>query len=203
MNNQLKNYYTNTYKLKLALWLLRTKMFYPKARLIKFPFDIRSKRFISLGDNISIGAGCRLEAFSKDGSKTMHFGKNIQINDYVHITSMLNVSIGDNVLMAGKIYISDCTHGDYANNSHTHTPASTIPAQRPYSVAPVLIGDNVWIGEGVCILPGTTIGSGCIIGANAVVKGSFGDNLIIVGVPARAVKRYSCDSKRWEIIPKA
>jgi lipopolysaccharide O-acetyltransferase len=202
MNSNIKNYYTLAYKLKLALWLIRTKLFYPKARLIKSPFDIRSKRFIDLGENITIGVGCRLEAFSADGSKTMHFGKNIQINDYVHITSMQDISVGNNVIMAGKIYISDCTHGDYANDSESHTPADIIPTQRPYSTAPVHIGDNVWIGEGVCILPGSTIGKGCIIGANAVVKGSFGDNLIIAGIPARAIKRYSYDTKRWEKIPK-
>ena len=197
--NNLRNYYTLSYKFKLALWLIKTKLFYPKARLIKFPFDIRSKRFISLGANINIGIGCRFEAFSSDGSKTMFFGKNMQITDYTHITSMQKVVIGDDVFIAGKVYISDCTHGSYSGNSQDTSP-DIIPGQRSYSISPVSIGDNVWIGEGVCILPGTIIGRGCIIGANAVVKGEFDSNLIIVGNPARAIKRYSYELKKWQKI---
>ncbi|MDR1847700.1 MAG: acetyltransferase [Bacteroidales bacterium] len=193
---KIRNYYTFGYKIKLILWLVRTKIFYPKASLIKFPFDIRSKRFIDLGRNIKIGVGARFEAFSQDSkTKTLICGDNIQINDYVHITAMRKVKIGNNVLMAGKIYISDCTHGFYADES---TPPHIPPVERPYDIKSVIIGDNVWIGEGVCILPGTVIGDGCIVGANAVVKGVFEENSVIVGVPARVIKKYNADTCRWE-----
>jgi lipopolysaccharide O-acetyltransferase len=153
---------------------------------------------MDLGKGLKIGNYARLEAFSQDGkTKTLILGNNVQANEYIHITAMKSVRIGNNVLMASRIYISDCTHGYYGDNS---SDPLIPPAERPFNIAPVTIGDNVWIGEGVCVLPGTTIGNGCIIGANAVVKGKFEANTIIVGVPARAVKRYNSATKQWEKI---
>ena len=60
------------------------------------------------------------------------------------------------------------------------------------------IGDNVWLGEGVIVMPGVTIGNGCVIGAHSVVNKSIPDNCIAVGTPAKIIKRYSFDSKKWE-----
>ncbi|MDR1005478.1 MAG: acetyltransferase [Bacteroidales bacterium] len=193
--SMLKNHYTLGYKIYLACCLIRTKIFYPKMRIINFPFDIRSKKYMNLGRNNSIGTGCRFEAFSFDKSESLILGDNIQINDYVHITAMNNVKIGNNVLMASRIYISDCSHGFY---NAEHSSPEIPPVRRPYDVSQVEIGDNVWIGEGVCILPGTKIGNGCVIGANAVVKGIFEDNSVIVGIPARVVKQYNAQTKQWE-----
>lgn len=77
----------------MVWWLLRTKLLCPQARLIRFPFDIRGKRYIDLGRNLTTGIGCRLEAFSADRRPTMHFGRNVQLNDYVHICAMQDVTI--------------------------------------------------------------------------------------------------------------
>lgn len=109
----------NRYGLKGVLYmfscLIRTKLFYRKARIIRFPFDIRGKQWIDLGENLTTGKGCRLEAFpkDKDNKKIMIFGKGCQINDYCHISAMQSVLIEDCVLLAGKVYISDNSHGFY------------------------------------------------------------------------------------------
>jgi len=34
---------------KLTINLIKTKIFFPKARLIRFPFDIRGKKYIKYG----------------------------------------------------------------------------------------------------------------------------------------------------------
>lgn len=49
------------------------------------------------------------------------------------------------------------------------------------------IGDNVFIGMNAIILMGTKIGNNCIIGAGSVVTGTFEDNLVIAGNPAKIV----------------
>lgn len=55
------------------------------------------------------------------------------------------------------------------------------------------IGDNSFIGANAMLLPGTKIGKNSIVGAGAVVKGSFKDNSIIVGCPAKVI----ADSLEW------
>lgn len=61
---------------------------------------------------------------------------------------------------------------------------------------PVSIGDNVFIGEHVTILMGTTIGNNYIVDANSLVKGTFPDNVVITGNPAKIVCTFEAYYKR-------
>lgn len=196
---QIKNNYTFCQKLRLGWWLLRTKLICSKARLIRFPLDLRNAKYIDLGEGLTTGVGCRLEAYSPDGKPTLHFGRNVQINDYVHICAMQNVTIGDNVLMAGKIYISDNSHGSYKGDEDDCSP-DVAPKDRNYPTKDVVIEDNVWLGEGVVVLPGVTIGRGSIIGANSVVTKSIETYTIAAGQPAKPIKMYNFTAKQWQRI---
>ena len=46
-------------------------------------------------------------------------------------------------------------------------------------------------------MQGTTIGKHCTVGANSVVSGTFGDYCVIVGAPAKIIKRYSFEKQDW------
>ena len=181
----------------MAICLFYTKIFYRTSRLIRLPIDIRNKHYISFGKNLTTGRNCRIEAYSKDYQKTLVFGDNIEINDNVHITASKSVIFGNNVLMASRIYISDTSHGSYVGNDHDTYP-DIIPKLRPLFCNSVIIEDNVWIGEGVSILPGSIIGKGAIIGANSVVKGNIPSYSIAVGVPAKIIKQFNFENKKWE-----
>lgn len=56
-----------------------------------------------------------------------------------------------------------------------------------YRVAPVHIGDRVYIGYGAIIMPGVTIGEDAIVGAGAVVTRDVPSNTVVAGVPARVL----------------
>lgn len=201
------NKYSFSQKISLFIWLIRTKILWKSARLIRFPFDIRGKRYINLGENLTTGIGCRIEAFEEMNLSTVNstkkseykitFGKNVQLNDYVHISAINRITIGDNVLMASHIYISDNSHGYYKESG---TSPLIPPIKRPYYTAPVSIGENTWIGEGAFIMPGVSIGNGCIIGAHSIVNKNIPPFCIAVGSPARIIKRYNSDTKCWEKI---
>ena len=60
------------------------------------------------------------------------------------------------------------------------------------------IGENCFIGFGVAIQAGTILGKQCIVGSNSVVRGTFPDYCVIVGAPARIVKRYNPETKLWQ-----
>jgi len=141
-----------------------------------------------------------LEAFPAIGEEiVLKIGNNVQINDFVHITSMKEVVIGDNVLIASKVYISDCSHGSYSGDENDSSPLS-IPKDREYITKEVKIEANVWLGEMVSVLPGVTIGSGSIVGANSVVSKSLPANVIAVGIPAKPIKRFNFQTSLWEKI---
>ncbi len=55
--------------------------------------------------------------------------------------------------------------------------------------APIHIGKGVWIGSGAKILPGVSIGDNAIVGAGAVVTKDVEANTIVVGMPAKPVRK--------------
>jgi acetyltransferase-like isoleucine patch superfamily enzyme len=60
------------------------------------------------------------------------------------------------------------------------------------------IGHDVWIGHGAVIMPGVSIATGAIIGTGAVVTKNVGPYEVVVGVPAKVIKKRFAD----EIIGK-
>lgn len=175
--------------------LFCTKLFYKNARLIRRPIYIRGKSSINYGTGLTIGHACRFD-LPGGNKKTLIIGICCQMGDNVHIVAHESVIIGDNCLLASKIFISDTSHGEYAGEDQSSPDMP--PNVRNLITKPVLIGNNVWIGENVCILPGVKVGSGCIIGANSVVTKDIPDNCIVVGAPAMVVKEWSEKNICWE-----
>jgi len=53
----------------------------------------------------------------------------------------------------------------------------------------VTIGNDVWIGHGVTVMPGVNIGNGAAIGSGAVVTRDVEPFTVVVGVPAKPVRK--------------
>ena len=179
--------------IRLTLQYILTKMMFYNASIIRYPFYIRSFQKINFGGNFISGVGLRIDIFE---SGTLVLGRNIQVNDYVHIGVFSKIEIGDNCLIASKVFITDHNHGCYSGNLQQSNP-NIDPAQRKIESNPVKIGKNVWIGENVIILPGVTIGDGCIIGASSVVAHDVPSNSLIAGCPAKVIRRYDAKSNSW------
>lgn len=112
-----------------------------------------------------------------------------------HIVAHEKVEIGNDVLIASKVFISDTNHGNYSGE--IQDSPITKPSERHLFSSTVNIGDRVWIGENVVILAGSRIGDGCIIGANSVVKDEWPNNTILAGIPARALKKWDKEQGKW------
>lgn len=52
-----------------------------------------------------------------------------------------------------------------------------------------VVGNDVWIGQNATILPGVRIGDGAIIGANSTVGSDVEPYTIVVGNPAKAIRK--------------
>ena len=101
---KISNSYSFFSYIKIAAFVLRSKLISPKIRIIRFPIEIRGKKWIDFGRNLTTGYWCRLEAIRSGRSNgTISFGSNVQINDFVHISALSSVRIGDNVLIASHV----------------------------------------------------------------------------------------------------
>jgi lipopolysaccharide O-acetyltransferase len=126
-------------------------------------------------------------------------GRDVQINDYVHIAAISSVTIGDRVLIASKVLITDHNHGIYKGPTG-HSNPNVPPAEREEAFAPVRIEDDVWIGEFVSVLPGVSIGKGAVIGTMSTVTRDVPAYTMAAGSPARLIKRFNFDTSLWEAI---
>lgn len=195
----MKNMYSLSESISTAFALIYTKLFYRRARLIRRPFYCRGKSRLQFAQGLTTGYNCRFDLLGSEkdkSAKKLFIGENCKIGDHVHIVASEKVMIGNNCLMASKVFISDTSHGDYSNVGIDSGP-EVPPDHRPLYTKPVTIGNNVWIGENVCILLGVNIGDGCVIGANSVVNRDIPGNCIIAGSPAKVIKKYNFDEKKW------
>jgi acetyltransferase-like isoleucine patch superfamily enzyme len=186
---------------RLILDIISTRLFFPKARIIRHPFYIRGKKYIKIGKGFTTGVNLRIDAIPNRINKQfcLIIGEDVEVNDYVHIGAIESVIIGNNVLIASKVFITDHNHGNYGGKIKHDNP-DIPPRKRGWYSSPVIIEDNVWIGEYVSILPGVIIGKGSIIGAMSLVNKNIPSYSIAVGIPAKVIKQFNFENQKWETI---
>lgn len=111
-------------------------------------------------------------------------GKNAGISGST-IYSIAEIDIGDNCMIGANCKIID-------NDFHPLDYKKRIENKfTDISKKPIKIGNNCFIGMNSIILKGTIIGNNCVIGAGSVVSGSFPDDVIIAGNPAKIIKNLN------------
>ncbi len=169
--------------------------FYVK-RFIKPQFDslgdgleiAHPRNLVIFGSNIYLGNYAQIIAApdnyirfttwpSKQQSGQIKIGDYCLISPGVRISAARSIHIGDNVMFAANVYVSDSDwHGIYNRI-------------RPFRCTkPVVIENNVWLGESVIVNKGVTIGENSVIGAGSVVTKNIPANSIAAGNPARVIK---------------
>ncbi len=143
-------------------------------------------KFMYIAPGLSVGDNCWLEAVGQyKGDRftpIINIGRDVALSDFVHISCVERIDIGEGTLIGSSVYIGDHSHGSTMLSANdTHVP----PSYRQLAdAANIYIGKNVWIGDGVRILAGACIPDGSIVGANAVVKNVFAESGLIAGIPA-------------------
>lgn len=112
------------------------------------------------------------------------------------------IDIGSHVCMSGcTLYAVDSiTIGKYTDigsgckiidtDFHPLPYSQRCPVEQRDKVKhrPIVIGEGCFLGANSIILKGTSLGKNVVVGAGSVVCGTFPDNVIIAGNPARIVK---------------
>lgn len=98
--------------------------------------------------------------------------------------------LGTKILVAESVRIgAGCTLSWDVQVLDNDFHAITVDGRSTPSVAPVTIGDRVWVGTRAVILKGVSVGDGAVIAAGAVVSRDVPAGAIVAGVPAKAVGR--------------
>lgn len=163
-----------------------------KRTLVVAPVGIERADRIALGDDVYVAAQSCLAArpaSEAGGEPALVIGDGCKLGRFNHVYATRSVELGQKVLTANGVYISDNLH-DYRD---IHTAVMDQPLRQ---LAETVIGDHSWLGHNACVI-GARLGRHCIVGANAVVTRDAPDYSVIVGAPARVIRRYDPHTGEW------
>ena len=138
---------------------------------------IRVRRGAELhcGGVVSLQRGIRIVVDS--GRLTIGHGTNVN-------------GLGTRILCAESVTIGEgCTFSWDVQILDTDFHAITSDGVEQPSVAPITIGNRVWIGTRAVVLKGTTVGDGAVVAAGAVVTKDVPPHAGVAGIPAKVVGR--------------
>lgn len=147
--------------------------------------DGYAKNPIIIGNHVKIGAFSRLTTtshLSKYGIG-LKMGSNSAIGDFAHFGASGGIEIGNDVIMGA--YIS------FHSENHNFRDTSKLIREQGVTSKGIKLGNNIWVGAKVTFLDGCSIGDNSVVAAGAVVSGSFPENSIIGGIPAKVIKTIS------------
>lgn len=98
----------------------------------------------------------------------------------IYVQAKNYVFVGKDVLIAPGVKIISSNH----EINHQKRNENSVNS-------PIIIGDSCWIGANAVILPGVKLGSNVIVGAGAIVTKSFPSNSVIIGNPAKVLKKIN------------
>jgi maltose O-acetyltransferase len=138
------------------------------------PFHaVRNWIFRLAGGQIGRGSAIHMGArfFQPNG---ITIGEDSIIGFRAFLDGRASLVIGDHVDMASEVMIYNSEHDINSDDFHA-------------TVAPVKIGDYVFVGPRAIIMPGVKIGQGAIVAGGAVVTKDVPDFAIVGGIPAQRI----------------
>lgn len=179
-----------------GLWIVLTKLMgmnkVGNRSCVCKPLQIDSPKGISIGTYSFVGHYSWLMGGTNKNDKGLTIGDNVTIGHFSHIIATKEVTIENDVLIADRVYISDCSHC----YKDVKIPVQKQPVE---FIKPVCIGEGAWIGENVCVC-GANIGKHSVIGANSVVTKDIPDACVAAGVPAKVIKKYDQNMGQWQTV---
>lgn len=141
---------------------------------------------IELGSNIRISGHINISASSR-GTPTLVIGDGVFIGHGTSFAVASKISIGKYASLGGGCFVADTEGHSHYN---PQKPIWEVPAGDD-DVSPVTIEEGVQISRNVMILKGVTIGARSVIGAGSVVRSDIPPDSIVMGNPARVVKKMT------------
>ena len=167
------------------LFLSKCAVYGEKISVDRVPYITACPR-IELGSDIRVSGELQIKGNSKR-SPVLKIGNGVFLGHWTTFAVAERIEIGNFVSIGGNTYIADTEGHSHYN---PQKPIWSVPASDD-DIEPVVIEDNVQISRNCMILKGVRVGARSVIGAGSVVRTSIPPDSIVMGNPARVVKRVT------------
>jgi len=164
--------------------------FGPYSELGSPTISIEGASGIHVGAFVRIGSYAVLEALVPDRGVTLRIEDAAYIGHSARITAVGEVVIGEEAMLADRVYVSDTNHV-YEDVTQPIKRQGLRDGRR------VEIGRGAWIGIGAVVCGNVRVGEGAVVGANAVVTQDVPDFTVVAGNPAQVVRQHDGRDWRW------
>ena len=96
---------------------------------------------------------------------------------------------GEKIYMEQPVYVDYGVHTTIGEGFYANFDCTLL------DVAPITIGNSVWLGANMTVNPGVTIGDNTVIGSGSVVTKDIPSNVIAVGNPCRVLREITEEEK--------
>ena len=185
---------------RIFLWRMRRRIGahrfarFGEKSLIVAPRGILNPHRIEIGDRVLVHDGAMFSVVEEFNGRQhdphLRIGSGTNIGHGIWFSCVGTIDIGEDNLMGHNILIADSYH-EY------HDPDTPIIRQPMAEPQDVRIEPGCIIGPHVAVLAGVTVGANSFVAANAVVTRSVPPNSVVVGNPARVIRRYDRERGEW------
>jgi serine acetyltransferase len=148
---------------------------------------------ISIGSWVRIGVGAVIEALVPERGVTVTIADGAYVGHHLRCTAAVGVVIGEEAMLGDRCYVSDTNHL-YEDVTRPIKRQGLRDGRR------VEIAAGAWLGIGSVVVGNVRVGEGSVVGAGAVVTTDVPDHCVVVGNPARIVRRW--DGSDWTWLPE-
>jgi acetyltransferase-like isoleucine patch superfamily enzyme len=173
-------------------------------RRVRFPVVTMGKdvkligiRRMAIGRNTVIGSGSWLNVNRIDGANiALHIGENCFIGQDNFVSVGAAVTLRD--------YCLTTRYCDFLGSAHVYAdPCQPYLKTGTTDKDSIYVGVNCFFGLGTRVMGNVRIGHGCVIGAGAEVRADIPPFSLVVGNPARVLRRFDFGKREWVNWPAA
>ena len=153
---------------------------------------------LTIGEKVRLRSGVKV---SFHNECALMLGPKSKLKEYAVLECYGRIKIGANSVIgafnwlqgSGELVIGENViigpHCSLIASEHSYDDDGQPLSEQPLKPGRLEIGNNVWIGSHVIVLDNVKIGNNVVAGAHSLVNRDVEDNCVVVGSPARVLKK--------------
>ena len=164
---------------------------------IEYPWlEMQGAGCIEIGSDVYVRSYCSFEILGVPPTPLLRLGDRVQCGHGVRFVAVNGIFIGADAGVGHGSTVTDTIHDYKGVEEGAAMWRAPLKLGRPLNLE-----DGCWVGNNCVVTGGITVGAGAIVGANSVINRDVPPETIVIGNPARIVRRKTATGWEWLVDP--